>query len=55
MAQLGKRQVLLVDDHAGVRQELRNLLERYPDVEVVGEAAGMVYRLLRPSNDYSPT
>jgi DNA-binding NarL/FixJ family response regulator len=31
-------QVLLVDDHAMVRQGLRSVLESYADVEVVGEA-----------------
>ena len=30
--------VLLVDDHAMVRQGLRCALECYPDIEVVGEA-----------------
>jgi PAS domain S-box-containing protein len=30
--------VLLVDDHAMVRQGLRSVLESYPDIEVVGEA-----------------
>ena len=30
--------VLLVDDHALLRQGLRTLLEGYPDVQVVGEA-----------------
>ncbi|ALA59094.1 response regulator [Nitrospira moscoviensis] len=31
--------VLLVDDHAMVRQGLRSVLETYADVEIVGEAA----------------
>jgi CheY-like chemotaxis protein len=30
--------VLLVDDHAMVRQGLRSVLDSYPDIEVVGEA-----------------
>ena len=30
---------MLVDDHAMVRQGLRSLLDTYPDIEVVGEAA----------------
>ncbi|MDZ4856847.1 MAG: chemotaxis protein CheB [Nitrospirota bacterium] len=30
--------VLLVDDHAMVRQSLRTVLDAYPDLEVVGEA-----------------
>src|SRR3989442_2383400 len=32
--------VLLVDDHAVVRQGLRSFLELQPDIEVIGEAAG---------------
>ena len=31
--------VLIVDDHAVVRQGLRTLLELQEDIEVVGEAA----------------
>lgn len=31
--------VLLVDDHAVVRQGLRSLLDGYPDIQVVGEAS----------------
>ncbi len=31
--------VLLVDDHAMVRQGLRTILDRYPDLTIVGEAA----------------
>jgi DNA-binding NarL/FixJ family response regulator len=31
--------VLLVEDHAMVRQGLRGLLEGYPNIKVVGEAA----------------
>jgi CheY-like chemotaxis protein len=31
--------VLLVDDHAMVRQGLRSILEGYPDLQVVGEAS----------------
>ena len=31
--------VLLVDDHAMVRQGLRSILETYPDLEVIAEAA----------------
>jgi len=35
----GVRRVLLVDDHAMVRQGLRAVLEAYPDLFIVGEAA----------------
>ena len=34
-----KIKVLIVDDHAIVRQGLRTLLELMPDIEVAGEAA----------------
>ena len=34
-----KIRVLLVDDHSTVRQTLRNVLQAYPDIEVVGEAS----------------
>jgi DNA-binding NarL/FixJ family response regulator len=45
--------VLLVDDHAMMRQGLRAILESYPDIEVVGEAcdgleAIIAMELLRP-------
>jgi len=32
--------VLIVDDHPIVRRGLRSLLDQYPDIELVGEAAG---------------
>lgn len=38
-AQIRRIRVLLVDDHAMARQGLRNHLDRYADIEVVGEAA----------------
>lgn len=31
--------IVLVDDHAILRQGLRSILEREPDLEVVGEAS----------------
>lgn len=34
-----KTRVLLADDHAVLREGMRNLLEREKDIEVVGEAA----------------
>jgi CheY-like chemotaxis protein len=38
VSQHARIRVLLVDDHAMVRQGLRSLLESYADIEVVGEA-----------------
>jgi CheY-like chemotaxis protein len=35
----GVRRVLLVDDHAMVRQGLRAILDHYPDLFIIGEAA----------------
>jgi CheY-like chemotaxis protein len=35
----GVRRLLLVDDHAMVRQGLRAILDHYPDLVVIGEAA----------------
>lgn len=44
--------VLVVDDHAVVREGYRRLLERQPDIEVVGEAgdAASAYSLYRKTN-----
>ena len=39
MATAQKIRVLIVDDHAMVRQGLRAVLQSYPNIEVVGEAA----------------
>jgi DNA-binding NarL/FixJ family response regulator len=36
---MGKIRVLIVDDHAILREGIRALLSLYPDIEVVGEAA----------------
>lgn len=35
---MGKIRVILAEDHAVVRQGTKQLLERYPDIEVIGEA-----------------
>src|SRR5580704_4924902 len=48
-----KVSVLLVDDHAVVREGYRRLLERHGDIEVVGEAsdaaaAQVLFRRLEP-------
>jgi len=52
-AQIKTIQVLLVDDHAMVRQGLRSILDSYTDLTVVGEAADgqeaiVMARALRP-------
>ncbi|HKY70689.1 MAG TPA: MASE1 domain-containing protein [Nitrospira sp.] len=39
LATTGIRRVLLVDDHAMVRQGLRAILDHYPDLLIIGEAA----------------
>jgi len=33
--------IVLIDDHAILRQGLRSLLEREPDLQVVGEASSV--------------
>ncbi len=38
--------VALVDDHKMMREGLRSLLEKYPDIEVVGEAGTGVTGML---------
>ena len=50
-------QCVLVDDHEGIRQELRRILQEYPGVEVVAEAADGVEALavtekLKPDLDH---
>jgi len=35
----GKIRLLIIDDHAVVRQSMRFMLDQEPDIEVVGEAA----------------
>ncbi len=35
---MGKIRVILAEDHAVVRQGTKQLLERYPDIDVIGEA-----------------
>src|SRR5688572_16590485 len=37
--QSGKCRIMLVDDHASIREALRALLSLYDDVQVIGEAA----------------
>jgi CheY-like chemotaxis protein len=39
LTERSRSRVLLVDDHAMVRQGLRSILETYADLEVIGEAA----------------
>ena len=38
-ARAGKIRIVLVDDHAVLREGLRLMLQREPDLEVVGEAS----------------
>ena len=38
MANAGQIRVLIADDHTMVRQALRNALQAFPNIEVVGEA-----------------
>jgi DNA-binding NarL/FixJ family response regulator len=38
MTKAGQIRVLIADDHTMVRQALRNALQAYPNIEVVGEA-----------------
>jgi len=44
--------IILVDDHAGFRREVRKILEEIPGVEVMGEAGnrGELFELLRQSS-----
>lgn len=48
-----KISVLLVDDHAVVREGYRRLLENEPDLAVVGEAAAM-YEALKRDSELKP-
>ena len=53
-ATVAKTRILLVDDHATVREGLRLLLEQQPDLEVVGEAddgASAIAEVLRIKPD----
>ena len=38
MANAGQIRVLIADDHTMVRQALRNALQAFPNIDVVGEA-----------------
>lgn len=40
-----KKKILLVDDHAFVRQGLRDFIEREPELSICGEAAGRIEAL----------
>lgn len=51
--QSSKKKILIVDDHAFVRQGLRDFIEREPDLSVCGEADGNV-EALRLCADVSP-
>lgn len=50
MKQAHPVQVLVADDHTLVRQGLRSLLENYPNIEVVGEAANGEEAVLKAEN-----
>ncbi len=56
MAPADKIKVLIVDDHEVVRIGLRTLLGRFPNIEVVGEAATAAAAMCSASsNDAGPT
>ena len=51
--------VLLVDDHAVVRQGYRRLIEMHSDIEVVAEAEDassgyQAFKLCKPDRNFSP-
>ncbi len=49
----GRIRILIVDDHAVTRTGIRQLLERYPDFEIVGEAADAL-EALAEAQDLGP-
>ena len=50
---MGKIRVLLADDHAFVRESIRQFLDKEPDLEVIGEAADG-RRLIDLASDLKP-
>jgi NarL family two-component system response regulator LiaR len=52
-SELNKTRILLVDDHPLVRRALRDLLEKEPDLEVIGEA-GDGQEALAMTEEYQP-